>query len=562
MTEHAIILLNNKGLPLAKRLQKNLPEAIIWGLEGRVEGADRSFAETGEHIRAVFAGNATIIGIMATGILIRALAPALGNKRREPPVLALSDDGKVIIPLLGGLTGANERATEIGKILRVVPSITASGARHFGLQLEAPPEDLYLANPEAAKVVTSDILSGKSLHLIGQSTWLENSDLPFSTIETSDQEGAINHDDDIIIKVTPYKEAPPKHGLLYHPKTLLVELEEQGITAEDITRAIKAEGLARQALAALICPASGPVECAKQCANDLAVPLCLLDQYSELTIKQRRALTQPKKMNLIIQKNPQAIEFLGRKTGKLSVVGLGPGPAGWRTPEVTETLNAAEILVGYETYLNLLPKRLGQKRFASSNRVERERAREALDMAANGHHVAVVSSGDPGIFAMASAVIEVIDAESTRWQQIELEVLPGVSAMQAAAARIGAPLGHDFAVISLSDILKPFDVIKDRLKAAAQADMVIAIYNPASKTRREQIETVKALLLAEKTPETPVLLAKNVGRRGEEIITTLLSDLNTNDIDMRTLLIIGSSKTKAVAGPSGETLLYTPRTYR
>ncbi len=316
------------------------------------------------------------------------------------------------------------------------------------------------------------------------------------------------------------------------------------------------------ALAAIICSASGPITTAKNCAEALNVPLRLLSASDEHETVFRKTFEAPKKLTVMALPEPVESDTLGRKLGKLSVVGLGPGPSGWRTPEVTDALDKAEILVGYETYINMVPAKEGQQRLASSNRVEAERAAEALDLAAKGHHVAVVSSGDPGIFAMASAVIEVMNKTPERWPHIDFEVLPGLSAMQAAAARIGAPLGHDFAVISLSDILKPFEIIEQRLIAAARADMVIAIYNPASKTRRAQIQKVQELLLQEKAAETPVLIAKNVGRDGEKIVTTTLQEIKCEEIDMRTLLIIGSSKTRVTKGPNGKPLMYTPRSYQ
>ena len=548
MPNNAIILLNNKGLKIAKQLQEKLPGTVIWGLEGRVDGADKSFTNTGEHIRTLFAGGTTLIGIMATGILIRALAPILNSKRSEPPVLALSDDGQVVIPLLGGLTGANELAQKLSALFNTTPALTASGARHLAVQLEAPPSSYHLANPKDAKRITSDILSGKKVQLEGHCPWLENSQIPF------EEEG------EILLKVTPFQEDISFEGLLYHPKSVLVAIEDATTTTDEIIANLEKANLTREAMAVLTCPPTGPIATAKICATALNVPLRLLNNIDDLVPLFRE--TFEKQITIVALQTPIEAEKLGDKVGKLSVLGLGPGPSAWRTPEVSAALEQAEILVGYETYINMVPTKEGQQRLASSNRVEAERAKEALDLAAKGHHVAVVSSGDPGIFAMASAVIEVMDQTPERWSHIDFEVLPGLSAMQAAAARIGAPLGHDFAVISLSDILKPFEIIEQRLISAARSDMVIAIYNPASKTRRAQIQKVQELLLQEKTAETPVLIAKNVGRDGETIFTTTLEEIKCEEIDMRTLLIIGSSKTRVTKGPDGKPLMYTPRSYQ
>ena len=181
-------------------------------------------------------------------------------------------------------------------------------------------------------------------------------------------------------------------------------------------------------------------------------------------------------------------------TGSLAVVGLGPGPACWMAPEASDVLAAASDIVGYQPYVDRVPERAGQRRHASDNRVEIDRARHALTMAAEGCRVAVVSGGDPGIFAMAAAVLEAIEAGDSAWRALDIMVVPGISAMQAAAARLGAPLGHDFCAISLSDNLKPWEIVACRLKAAAEGDFVIALYNPASKARPDRIHDAFALL--------------------------------------------------------------------
>jgi precorrin-2 C20-methyltransferase / precorrin-3B C17-methyltransferase len=242
----------------------------------------------------------------------------------------------------------------------------------------------------------------------------------------------------------------------------------------------------------------------------------------------------------------------------VSVVGLGPAGPEWLTPEAHAELAAADELVGYETYLARVPERRGQGRHATDNRVEGERARHALEMAAGGAHVAVVSSGDPGIFAMAAAVLEVVDEDAT-FADVELRIVPGLSAMQAAAARVGAPLGHDFCVISLSDQLKPWEVVERRLDAAGAADLVLALYNPASRTRREQLARAVEVLRRHRDAGTPVVVARAVGAPEESVSVTTLGDIDLDAVDMRTLLIVGSSTTRTIAGPSPR--VYTPRRY-
>jgi precorrin-2 C20-methyltransferase/precorrin-3B C17-methyltransferase len=249
---------------------------------------------------------------------------------------------------------------------------------------------------------------------------------------------------------------------------------------------------------------------------------------------------------------PGAADRSRPQAGRVTVVGLGPAGPQWLTPEASAALAGAEVLIGYDTYLARVPTRPGQTRYGSDNRVEAERARHALELAAAGRRVAVVSSGDPGIFAMASAVLE----EAAAYPGVAVSVVPGLSAMQAVAARVGAPLGHDFAVISLSDQLKPAEVVEARLAAAAGADLVLALYNPASNTRREGLARAVAVLGEMRPPETPVVVARAVGAPDEQVTITTLGELEQDAVDMRTLLIVGSSQTVVRDGH-----VYTPRRY-
>jgi precorrin-3B C17-methyltransferase len=248
-------------------------------------------------------------------------------------------------------------------------------------------------------------------------------------------------------------------------------------------------------------------------------------------------------------------------TGTLAIVGLGPGPAKWIAPEATTAVESATDLIGYQPYLDRIPARPSQHRHGSDNRAEIQRAQDALTLAAQGRHVAVVSGGDPGVFAMASAIFEVIDNGDPAWRILEVTVVPGISAMQAAAARLGAPLGHDFCAISLSDNLKPWDIVARRLRAAADGDFVIALYNPASKARPDQIHQAFALLRAQKSPATPIAFAQAIGRPDERIVLTTLAEANPAIADMSTLVLIGSSETRFIARPGHPPWLLTPRTY-
>src|SRR3954468_7649366 len=249
-------------------------------------------------------------------------------------------------------------------------------------------------------------------------------------------------------------------------------------------------------------------------------------------------------------------------SGRLAVVGLGPGSPGLMAPDARVELDRAQDIVGYATYVQLAGAfRPDQTLHVSDNREELDRARHAFALAASGRHVAVVSSGDPGVFAMAAAVFEALEqSDDPAWQAVDLVVLPGISAAQAAAARAGAPLGHDFCIISLSDNLKPWAVIERRLDAAAGADFVLALYNPVSRARPWQLDSAFTLLRRHRDPGTPVVLGRDIGRPGEILRITTLGEVRADMVDMRTVVIVGSSETRVLPRP-GSAWVYTPRRY-
>ncbi|MDH6125366.1 precorrin-2 C(20)-methyltransferase [Kitasatospora sp. GP82] len=249
----------------------------------------------------------------------------------------------------------------------------------------------------------------------------------------------------------------------------------------------------------------------------------------------------------------------GSETGEVVVVGLGPAGPLWLTPEARGELAAATDLVGYTTYVDRVPVRPGQQRHGSDNKVEAERAEFALDLARRGHRVAVVSSGDPGVFAMATAVLEAACEEPYR--SVPVRIVPGMTAAHAAASRAGAPLGHDYAVVSLSDRLKPWEAVAKRLHAAAEADLVLALYNPGSQSRTTQVGLARDLLLEHRAPDTPVVMARDVGGPTERVRTVRLAELDPAQVDMRTILLIGSSQTQAVRRDDGTEVVWTPRRY-
>ena len=258
---------------------------------------------------------------------------------------------------------------------------------------------------------------------------------------------------------------------------------------------------------------------------------------------------------------PIIAEAFGRPRGRLAVIGIGPGDVGWRTPEATTALAQATDVVGYTLYLELLGRAIeGKNRHPSALGEEEARVRLALDLAADGASVALVSSGDVGIYGLAPLVFELLDTEAKpEWRTIDMMVVPGISAFQAAASRAGAPLGHDFCVISLSDLMTPWETIRARLEAAAAADFVVALYNPRSARRPAHLKEAAEILLRHRSAETPVFIGRNLGRDGEERRIIGLSDLAGADIDMLTIVLVGCSRTRRIDGDPPR--VYTPRGY-
>jgi cobalt-precorrin 5A hydrolase/precorrin-3B C17-methyltransferase len=546
VTRPAVLAFNTAGAAIARRAADAIGGDAI-GLAGRVEGLDGSFEDASAEVRELFRAGRPIVGVCASGILIRLLAPLLKDKRAEPPVLAISDDGETVVPLLGGLTGADPLARKLAAALGGAAALTGAGARRFGVILEAPPPGYALANPDDAKAVTSTLLGGREARLEGPAPWIEGSSLP------------VSEDGDVVLRVSPERGSPPDGGLLFYPKVLVAEFDRPDAAMLDrLDAAIDGLGLAPASLSFATAPEGAPIHhLFVERLDARGVPLRLVEHRIE---GGEVAHFEPG-LRLHRFAEPQPPHACGRASGRVTVVGIGPGWKGWLAPEASAALDRAQDLVGYEGYLAMVPDRAGQRRHGSDNRVEIERAQAAMTLAAQGREVVVVSSGDSGVFGMAAAVMEAAAAEPARWPGVALEVVPGVSAMQAAASRLGAPLGHDFAVISLSDQLKPWETIAARLDAAAGADFALALYNPASLRRRKQLEDALEIVRRYRTRETPVALARDIGRPAESMTLTTLGDVDPAVVDMRTLLIVGSSRTRVFARADGRLWMYTPRVY-
>ena len=544
----AIVLLGNTGLPVARRIQALYPQARILGLEHRVEGADQSYAEFGETLRELYRSDTPIIALCAAGIVIRTLAPLLASKGAEPPVLALAEDGSAVVPLLGGLGGVNRMAREIASVLEVAPAITTSGELRFGTCLLDPPVGYALADIEQGKRFVSDLLGGEAVRVEGAAPWLEDAHLPLA-----DQAQRVIH-------ITADARPAERHELLIHPRVAVATVDGRA-DAEVVRRALAAAGLAPLSLACLLADRARMVDAELAAtAAELGVPLRFMTD--ETTLPQLH--WQGAGVRLHLAAEPLAPELIGQPRGRLTVVGLGPGAAEFMVPAARQALDEAEDLLGYETYIRMAgPLRPDQVAHCTDNREELQRARHAFELAASGRRVVVVSSGDPGVFAMAAAVLEALDeSRDDDWLRVELQVFPGVSAALATAAKAGAPLGHDFCLLSLSDNLKPWEVIEQRLDHAAAADLAMAFYNPISRARPWQLGRALEIVARHRAPETVVVLGRDIGRPAEQLTLTSLGELRPEQVDMRTLVIIGSSLTRRVPRGNGEDWVYTPRWYR
>lgn len=545
-----IVILGSSALATAQRLKALYPQALIHGLRGRVEAAERHYDDFGDSLRALYRAGQPLLVLCAAGIVIRSLAPLLAEKGCEPPVLALAEDGSAVVPLLGGLAGVNRLAREIAAHLEVTPAITTSGELRFGTCLLEPPAGYALADLQQGKRFVSDLLGGETVRIEGQAPWLEAAQLPVDNAARR------------VIHITPQARPAQPDELLIHPRSVavLVERTDDQLAAR-IHRALSAANLAPQALAALLADKARMADAALHAAaRELNLPLRFIHGASaELPARQLAG----DGLRLLLAEQPLDVERLGQRRGRLSVVGLGPGAAEHMTPAVRRALDEAEDLLGYDTYVKMAgPLRADQCLHPSDNREELQRAAHAFELAATGRRVVMISSGDPGVFAMAAAVMEALESpQSEAWRGVELEVLPGVSAALATAAKAGAPLGHDFCLISLSDNLKPWAVIEQRLQHAAAADLAMAFYNPISRARPWQLGRALELLRQHRAAETLVVLGRDIGRPAEALRNLSLGELTPEMVDMRTLVIIGSSQTRRFPRAEGGDWVYTPRWY-
>ncbi len=579
----AIVTFAAGGAELAARLAPLL--------EADVHHCGVNGADARQLLPRLFADGRPIIGICAAGILVRLLAPHLGDKRAEPPVLAVSQDGAHVVPLLGGHRGANRLAREIAAQLGGSAALTTASDAKFARGLDDPPAGWVLADPTAAKPAMMALLTGGKLQLDGHAPWLAEAGYPVSF------SGAIK------VRVSDAAERCERE-LLYHPKTLVAGIgAERGVDADEVIAlvdgALASHGLAAAALAALATIDIKSDESAfHAAAAHFGVPLRL---FTAAELKQERdrlvnpspvveaetgtpgvaeaaalkagTLVVPKRksarVTCAIGRAPRPLDpqAFGRAPGRLHVVGVGPGDRASRSAAAVAALDASSDWVGYGLYLDLVADlRFGQERHDFPLGDEEVRVRHALELAATGRTVALVCSGDAQIYAMAALVYELLAAIDGRRvsdaaRRVAVAVHPGISAFQAASAAAGALIGHDFACISLSDLLTPADAIRRRLAAAAEGDFVTALYNPRSQRRTVLLDEARALFLRHRPPETPVIVAASLGRPAERVTVTTLWAFEPAEVDMLTIVLIGASTSRLLKRGDGRTVAFTPRGY-
>jgi cobalt-precorrin 5A hydrolase/precorrin-3B C17-methyltransferase len=589
----AILVLGPGGAALGRRVRDFLPGARLHGPRHQRGDWDETYDRLVPHIAALFAAGMPIIGLCASGILIRAIAPLLDDKQTDPPVVALAEDGSVAIPLLGGHYGGNALARALAETLGCMAAITTAGDLRLGFALDEPPPGWRIAHPERVKTIVAALLAGRPVALVDEACdaeWLRAGSVDWAAVA------------DLSVIVTDSAMSGDTDAVVFHPPVLALGIGcERGCAADEIAvlaqDCLAEAGLAAASIAAIV---SVDLKVGEPGIHALAASLGvparffpaarLLEETSRLTVRSEAAFRatgcwgvaegaalaavgphgalvvprrQSRRATCAVARAPVAINAatIGRQRGRLAVIGIGPGDSAWRTPEASALLAACDDVVGYRLYLDLLGRALtGKGRHDSEIGAEEARVRLALDLAVEGRSVALVSSGDAGIYGLATLVFELIDREARRdWSAVEVIVAPGISAMQAAAARAGAPLGHDFCAISLSNLLTPWPVIRTRIEAAAAADFVVALYNPRSARRATQLADAAVILLEHRSPETPVVIARNLGRDEETQHILRLDELADADVDMLSLVLIGNRQTRVTIGDPPR--LYTPRGY-
>lgn len=586
-----VLALSRSGEAVAHRVAAALG-AQVHGREGRVDTADAFFPNALDHARDLFAAGVPIVGVCASGILIRAVAPLLADKTTEPPVISVSDDGSVVVPLLGGHRGANRLAAQIADTLGAVAAVTTAGDVALGVALDAPPEGWRLVNPADAKGAMAALLSGGGARVVGDAPWLQDlprgdaitltagmerqQDLGEEHVQFAPMQLALgvgcarncSFEELLELVEATLAEAGLTPAAIHSVNTITLKGDEPAIIALAQSLDVPLRLFEAEALEAQTPRLANPsdVVFAEVGTHGVAEAAALAQAGTDAVLSYPKRKTANATCAIATAPAP-LVTLRGRSRGRLSIVGIGPGQAAWRTPEVSRLVAEAEELVGYGLYIDLLgPLAISKERSDFPLGGEEDRCRYALEQAGKGKNVALVCSGDAGIYAMGALVFELLDRSADQMgvtdaaRRVEVVCSPGVSALQGAAARAGAPLGHDFCAISLSDLLTPRADIVKRLRAAAEGDFVIAFYNPVSMRRRTLLAEARDILLQHRPPETPVMLASSLGRPEEYVRYRRLDELQVDEVDMLTVVLVGSSHSRLVQLGEGPRM-YTPRGY-
>jgi cobalt-precorrin 5A hydrolase/precorrin-3B C17-methyltransferase len=567
MSNIAIFYLNNKGLKLANKIFNFFPHAKVC-----------KFSQ--DEVKRSWEDASALLFIMATGIVVRTIAPLIKNKKEDPAVLVIDEEGKHVIPLLGGHQArANELATTLATLINANPVITTSSDINNlpALDLWIERCQLFIQNPSILPKIMSKFIENSKIKIY------INSDLirvpifyeHFQVVKEAKFA-------DIII--TNKKLELNEEQLILIPRNLVVGLGfHDWVTSNEIEEAIKQvftdEGLYFEAL-------KGVATLEKKAKNEAlqefsrkyglrvfsytpeelqevkglsfspiverAVGVSSVCEQSAILASQGRLIV-PKKVfkdvTIAIAEAPYYVK------GKVYVVGIGPGSLFYITPKAITVIREADVIIGYKTYINQIESLIKDKMvFAYGMTEEVKRAKTAIEYALKGMIVSVVSGGDPGVYGMAGLIFEILAQNNL---EVEVEVIPGISAFNAASSKVGAPIMNDFACISLSDRLTPWNEIEKRLEYAAKSDFVIILYNPKSSKRRENLTKAKGIILKYRDKNTPVAMVKNATREGEEVIITTLEKMDSYPVDMNTTIIIGNSQSYTY-----KNFLITPRGYR
>jgi cobalt-precorrin 5A hydrolase/precorrin-3B C17-methyltransferase len=563
----AIFYLNNKGLKLANEIFQFFPHAKVCKFS--LDEVKRSW----EHSSA-------LLFIMATGIVVRTIAPLIKNKKEDPAVLVIDEEGKHVIPLLGGHQArANELATTLATLINATPVITTSSDINNlpALDLWIERCQLFIQNPSILPKIMSKFIENRKIQIYINSNLIRVPIFPDHFQIVKEAEIA-----DIII--TNKKLELNEDQLILIPRNLVVGLGfHDWVKSKEIEEAVKEvfidEGLYFEAL-------KGVATLEKKAKNEAlqefsrkyglrvfsytpqelqeikglsfspivekAVGVSSVCEQSAILASQGRLIVPKrvfKDITIAVAEAPYHVK------GKVYVVGIGPGSLFYITPKAIKAIREAEVIIGYKTYINQIESLIKDKMvFAYGMTEEVRRAKTAIEYALKGMIVSVVSGGDPGVYGMAGLIFEILAQNNL---EVEVEVIPGISAFNAASSKVGAPIMNDFACISLSDRLTPWDEIEKRLEYAAKSDFVIILYNPKSSKRTENLTKAKEIILKYRDNNTPVAIVKNATREGEEVILTTLKEMDSYPVDMNSTIIIGNSQSYIY-----KNFFITPRGYR